>query len=297
MGLIDYHRHTLKLEALPADERAHQLRQFERRIRVFHYSTDHERLAPHGGGLSIKLVLRGRERFHLGDRPVELTTGDALLMPAHAHYGSEIGTPTESFSVFFPTHFCRQLLNDALAAPLHSPRDFGVDRLPPVPVPADAAMQARLQSARWALQAHDTARAEELLQEAALRLVAQERELQQATSNLAAQRPAVRHELLRRLQRVRSFLQADLAQEVTLAQLAEVAQLSRFHLLRVFRDAFGCTPAQYHAQLRLEAARARLQASAEPVAAVARSLGYRSPSAFTRAWRRRFGTLPSQGRR
>ncbi len=293
MAPIDYHRHTLKLEALPAAEREREIRQFERRIRVFHYSTDHERLAPHGGGLSIKLVLRGQERFQWGAGRVDLAAGEALLMPADTHYGSQIDTPTESFSVFFPTGFCCGLLNDALAAPLESPRHAPVDRLPPIPRPADAATRAQLQSVRWALQGGDTARADELLQEAALRLVLEERELHHAASGLAAQRPAVRHELLRRLQRVRSFLQAHVACEVTLAQLADVAGLSRFHLLRVFRDAFGCTPAQYHARLRLAAARARLESSDEPVASVARSLGYRSPSAFTRAWRRQFGTLPS----
>lgn len=296
MGPIDYHRHSLKLESLPADEREREIRQFDRRIRVFHYGTVHEQLAPHGGGLSIKLVQRGRERFHLKAGPVDLAAGEALLMPADTHYGSEIAEPTDTFSVFFPTRFCRELLNGALAAPLQPPRDSGVDRLPPIPLPADAPMRARLQAVGWALQADDGVRAEELLQEAALRLVLDERELQRAAAGLAAQRPAVRHELLRRLQRVRSFLQGNLAQEVTLARLAEVAGLSRFHLLRVFRDAFGCTPAQYHARLRLDAARTRLQTADEPVASVARSFGYRSPSAFTRAWRRQFGTLPSQRR-
>lgn len=293
MGLVDYHRHSLKLEAMPAGERAHEIRRFARRIRVFHYTIAREELAPHGGGLSVKLVLRGRERFHLAHGHVDLAAGEALLMPAGTQHGSEIATPTESFSVFFPAAFCRQLLNDAKSAPLQSPGELGLDRLPPIPMPADAAMQARLQSARWALQADDAARAEELLQESALRLVLDAHELQQAAVRLDTQRPAVRHELLRRLQRVRHFLHAHVAQEVTLAQLAEVARLSRFHLLRVFREAFGCTPAQYHAQLRLALARERLQATDEPVSAVARSLGYRSPSAFTRAWRRQYGTLPS----
>ncbi|RZJ24188.1 MAG: AraC family transcriptional regulator [Haliea sp.] len=296
MAPIDYHRHSLQLEALTPATRAQEISRFATHIRVFDYCTAAESLAPHGGDLSIKLVLHGAERFHTRAGSVELRSGEALLMPAGSSYASAISQTTHTFSAFFPAGLCRELAQGVLSTPLAQAQPASLQRMAPLPTACGADMSARLAHARWSLQAQDWERAAELLQEAALRLVATDRELRLAHARLHLQRPAARRELLRRLERCRSVLHDRVAHPVTLEQLADIAQLSRFHLLRGFRDAFGCTPSQYQGRLRLELARERLRSSHTPVAEVARSLGYRNHSAFTRAWRRYFGDTPSSAR-
>lgn len=287
MEMIDYHRHTLRLEDLPPAQRAQEIARFTGRIRVFDYVTPGEEVAPHGGGLSIKLVVRGAERFILAGGEVQVGAGEALVVPAGMEYGSRITRSTETFSAFFPPAFCRRLAQDALGVD-------ALDRLPPLPICGGAGLAAGLAGARHALQGQDWARAEEILQEAALRLVATDHELRDAEARLPQQRPAARRELLRRLQRCRSYLHDHVTSTVSLDQLAAIAQLSRFHLLRGFRAAFGCTPSQYHGGLRLDLARRRLRAQpGQAVADVARAVGYASHSAFSRAWRRRFGDTPA----
>jgi transcriptional regulator GlxA family with amidase domain len=52
------------------------------------------------------------------------------------------------------------------------------------------------------------------------------------------------------------------------------------------------TPIQYQKQIRLQAARALLIAAADDIADVGFSVGYESPSQFSREYRRQFGNPP-----
>ncbi len=299
MGMIDYHRHTLQLEALPPAQRMLEIERFSHRVRVFHYTTDCEHLAPHGGGLSLKMVVRGSETFIIGRQRVRISSGEALLMTPSVEYASEITQTTESFSVFFPPRFCLQL-----GAAVRWPTDGGLERYPnevllpvtPQPIAADSALRIILRVAREHLEHGLHERAEELLQEAALRLRLTASELQQAEERLALMRPIQRRELLRRLHRARAHLHDNLDHQVDLDRLAEVSHVSRFHLLRSFRKAFGQTPAQYQAELRLQRAASLLEQNQQSIADVAQAVGYRSHSAFSRAWKRRFGSTPQSRR-
>ena len=99
-------------------------------------------------------------------------------------------------------------------------------------------------------------------------------------------RRAVRHVELR--------FRSEPNAQMKLAELAEIACLSLFHFIRLYQSAVGETPQATLRRLRLEAARQRL--TADPglsVTEVAFDSGYDSSQAFTRAYRRQFGTVPS----
>ena len=55
------------------------------------------------------------------------------------------------------------------------------------------------------------------------------------------------------VRRVREYLQDNYAENVSLERLAPIGGLSRFHLLRVFRDEVGLPPHRYQIQVRIEA--------------------------------------------
>jgi transcriptional regulator GlxA family with amidase domain len=90
-----------------------------------------------------------------------------------------------------------------------------------------------------------------------------------------------------------THLDADLSVE----RLAARACLSPRQFARRFTAAFGMTPAQQVEALRLDAARDHLTATAAPVHAIARRVGFRSDDAFRRAFGRRFGVSPTDFRR
>ncbi|PZR00375.1 MAG: GlxA family transcriptional regulator [Cereibacter sphaeroides] len=61
----------------------------------------------------------------------------------------------------------------------------------------------------------------------------------------------------------------------------------------LFRTALGTTPGQHALDLRLQAARRMLIDTRHPVQEIALRTGFSSPTAFARAFRRRFGTSPT----
>jgi AraC-like DNA-binding protein len=83
----------------------------------------------------------------------------------------------------------------------------------------------------------------------------------------------------------------------TLASLAREVHVSRATLARRFAAAVGETPLAYLTGWRMELAARRLRTSSEAVDGIASELGYTSPYAFSRAFRRHRGVPPGRYRR
>ena len=105
--------------------------------------------------------------------------------------------------------------------------------------------------------------------------------------------PPVSNGTTERLERVRVHVRANIAATVSLDELAPIAGLSKFHLLRTFRRAYGVTPQGYHLQLRL--ARAwRLIVEGAQLSWVAYDAGFADQSHLTRRFARLFGVTPGR---
>lgn len=68
--------------------------------------------------------------------------------------------------------------------------------------------------------------------------------------------------------------------------------MSRFQLDSRMRRVFGLTTGQWLIKLRIDAARRQLEATDQPIAAIALNVGYADQSAFTRQFRRATGLTP-----
>jgi transcriptional regulator GlxA family with amidase domain len=73
--------------------------------------------------------------------------------------------------------------------------------------------------------------------------------------------------------------------------------MSPRHFARAFTAETGTTPAKAIERLRLEAARDRVESSAEPIEQIAMSGGFRDPERMRRAFLRAFGQPPQALRR
>ena len=93
------------------------------------------------------------------------------------------------------------------------------------------------------------------------------------------------------LERTREYLQASWAKAVSLDELAEVAGLSRFHLLREFRKRYGLPPHAYQLQLRILRAKEMLFLGMSP-GDVALKVGFYDQAHFTHALKRYVGVSP-----
>jgi len=106
--------------------------------------------------------------------------------------------------------------------------------------------------------------------------------------------PAMRRRSARRdpaLRRACELLHDDQARNVTLAELARAAGVSRHRLTRLFRAAYGLPPHRFQLALRIRTARAMLERGL-PVAEVAQATGFFDQSHLHRHFARTLGITP-----
>jgi AraC-like DNA-binding protein len=92
--------------------------------------------------------------------------------------------------------------------------------------------------------------------------------------------------------RARDYLHEHLFEDVRLSDLAAMAQISKFHLLRGFRDRFGLPPHAYQLQHRIFRAKHLLRVL--PPAEVAHHCGFVDQSHLHRVFRALAGTTPGR---
>jgi transcriptional regulator GlxA family with amidase domain len=114
----------------------------------------------------------------------------------------------------------------------------------------------------------------------------------QFSATLAAQQPE--REPLREAQRL---LVEDIAGEHSVEAMAARAHMSPRHFARAFRAEMGITPARYVERVRLEAARRRLEGTADSIAAVAAGCGFGTAETMRRAFLRTLEVGPAEYRR
>ncbi len=93
------------------------------------------------------------------------------------------------------------------------------------------------------------------------------------------------------------YIEDHLAEDITLVELAAIAQLSPYHFCRAFKQAVGEPPHRYQMTRRIELAKARLADPSLSVSDVAAAVGYGSPSRFSALFRQLTGHSPRSYRR
>lgn len=86
------------------------------------------------------------------------------------------------------------------------------------------------------------------------------------------------------------------AQMPSLEQLARLVGINRCKLALGFKHLFGVTIGEYHRDLRLEKAREMLETRGLSIGCVASTVGYADAGSFSKAFRARYGHLPSRVR-
>lgn len=98
------------------------------------------------------------------------------------------------------------------------------------------------------------------------------------------------------VRRAKQYLDANLSEKVTLDQLAIVAEMPAFRLMRAFRQAAGLTPHGYQLQARVKVAHGLLKSGVN-LAEVAATSGFSDQPHFTRVYKTIMGATPGQYRR
>ncbi|MCA6111978.1 AraC family transcriptional regulator [Bradyrhizobium cenepequi] len=88
------------------------------------------------------------------------------------------------------------------------------------------------------------------------------------------------------------YIESHLGQPLTLDEIAGIAGISRFHLVRAFAAATGFSVMRYVRARRLSEAARALASGAPDILSLALDADYGSHEAFTRAFRDHFGVTP-----
>ena len=92
-------------------------------------------------------------------------------------------------------------------------------------------------------------------------------------------------------------IEKHLGEQVSLAKLAELSDVSLHHFCRAFKQSFGIPPHHYQMQRRMEVAKLLLADRTRSVTDIAFSLGYAQIGSFSSAFRKITGWSPTVYRR
>ena len=153
------------------------------------------------------------------------------------------------------------------------------------PVITDADLFRRFMATHARLEEQPSRLISELL---LLRLL---EEMLERTSRLHRGREVRGREERMAVRRVREYLVKAHASNVSLEDLAKVANLSPYHLHRVFTREVGMPPHAFQTQVRISRARTLLK-EGKPLHVVAADTGFADQSHFTREFKRYVGLTP-----
>lgn len=100
-----------------------------------------------------------------------------------------------------------------------------------------------------------------------------------------------------RVQQMLAYIYAHYAEEISLADIANAASISRSEAGRCFKACMGASPVDALIQHRLQRARSLLSDVSLPLQEISDACGFRSVNYFSRLFRRHYGYAPSMARK
>ncbi|HLX36767.1 MAG TPA: AraC family transcriptional regulator [Candidatus Binataceae bacterium] len=228
------------------------------------------------GWTSISLLLGGTFAYRSSQGPLLMSSGALMLGRSGESFECShphgVGDRCISFQ-FAPEQF-EELVRAAGAG-----ATFDQDRIPPL-------RELAAVSARATDAINNVGALEEIALELAGAVIRLEAHALVATS--------VRDR--NRIAEVVRYLEAHSDRNDSLAELARMTQLSRYHFLRTFTNVIGITPHQWILRVRLREAARRLASTHQPITGIALDIGFEDLSNFIRSFRAEFGVSPRRYR-
>ena len=242
----------------------------------YHYCEREEGAPEH----IFALCMGGSGWFRVGDHEEILRPNEAMLLPRNVHhiYGASDSDPWTLHWVHFVgssgDYFMRQLPKDTYKLPVDS-----------------EAVQQMSQLFRESYAAFASAFVLERMIYAAQAL---HHLLAMLFFNNRAFSPALQNSL-RSIDTTLAYLQQNIHMALTLAEMAEHAQMSKSHFSRLFREQTGYSPIDYFIHLKMQHACMLLTTSIH-IREIAAQLGYDDPYYFSHSFKKVVGVSPAKYR-
>jgi AraC-like DNA-binding protein len=234
----------------------------------------HQRFAPHSHDTyAVGTIERGTSRLQFMGREAIRRAGDLVtIAPGDVHTGEAADSDGWSYRMFY--------IPAALMA------RFAGNGAPPAFAESgvyDPDLAEQITSAHMLLESAASGREKAAVLERVMSELCERHAIQGVTRAEDARR--------HRMITVRQYLEDHFEKPVRLEQVAEMAHIGTFHLIREFRHAFGIPPYRYLELVRVTRAREMLRAG-HRLSHVAFSTGFSDQSHLTRQFKRVFGVPP-----
>lgn len=93
-----------------------------------------------------------------------------------------------------------------------------------------------------------------------------------------------------------TFIKKHYTDEISLSDIANEVNMSRFHFSRRFKNEYGYSPHEYIILMRINRAKHLLTTTLDPIKNIAQSVGYSSAANFTNAFTKHVGLSPTEFR-
>jgi AraC family transcriptional regulator len=95
-----------------------------------------------------------------------------------------------------------------------------------------------------------------------------------------------------KLRQVIAYIQEHLNQDLSLAEISQIADMSMYHFSRLFKHSTGIAPHQYVMNCRIQAAKRLLTTTEKSIEQISQLVGFQNQSHFTNVFRKILGTTP-----
>ena len=261
----------------------------------------------HSGPLSLKTVRSGCEINKVGKARFAVTPSRYLLLNDKQRHAHAVEDNADVFLVMFRSGLAAEVLA-SLTTPTEKLLDNPERTCKPLEFfertyPSDALLTSLLNNLQKRLYEIDfrdlregQSALETLFHPILGRLLHLHHDVYREIEKLPAVRYATKVEAYRRLWRARDFIEASFLEPIDLARIAEAAELSPHHLLRLFKRVYGETPHQFVTKRRLGYAQFLLEYTDRSVTDICFDIGFESLGSFSTLFKTHLGVSPAHYR-
>lgn len=243
-------------------------------------------------GYLVRFLAEGKEKFRVSDRTHYLAAGEYLILnPGEIKYTVE--EASKGLWVEIPkAALKRDLGNLSTDNPDAWKAFFKKDRKNIYL--CDHNYQASMDDLGQLLQQvyEGTVAEDNATRLIGLQLLNTQRKVHNKIGRLTSAKLSTRTELYRRLCQTQAYIHGNLDSPLDLDTLSQVACLSKYHFIRLFKEVYGETPRQYLIKQRLDRAKTLLVSSKKTFHEICHEVGLKDSSSFGRLFKRSFGATP-----
>ncbi|WP_020527637.1 helix-turn-helix domain-containing protein [Flexithrix dorotheae] len=255
------------------------------------------------GPLSLFMNLKGKSVVQVENKSVEIPENCFFISNNRQYYSLGIEEEVETFNIHLGDNF----LNRVSSGFANSP-EFLLDNGDGCPIPQfnfhnklyfKTTQFQEIIEKIYALGKEgllSNLQLEELLVELALHLQIQENNLKESIAQIPTIKKSTREELKKKLFLATDYLYSFYNSNISLEELAQVAGISKYHFLRLFKIVFGESPHQMLTAIRIKKAEEKLIYSSLSINEIAWLIGMENSSSFSRLFRKFHKIYPSKFR-